>query len=126
MRASTCCVTSRYIRLKHARPSAAGRAASICCMRAMASSMDVTGGPVGGSTAAVDPPPPASDMAGLTDHDRDVALGALLVTGVSLVGGHDRGPQLGLLGSRGYPGPHLPGLAGGEDLHLDIGVRHQV
>ena len=53
-------VTIRYMRLKQARPSAGGRAASISCMRAMASEIDVTG-PVGiggkGSLAITRPYP---------------------------------------------------------------------
>jgi hypothetical protein len=47
IRLSTCWVTSRYIRLKQATPSAVGSAASIACILAIASSTDVTGGPLG-------------------------------------------------------------------------------
>ena len=41
--ALTCLVTSRYMRLKQASPSAAGSAAAIASIRAMASATDTTG-----------------------------------------------------------------------------------
>src|SRR5215469_13075188 len=46
---ATPCVTSRYIRLKQATPSSAGRAELIDVIRAMTSSMVAAGAPAGGA-----------------------------------------------------------------------------
>ena len=48
----TCRVTSRYMRLKHARPSAAGSAAAIASIRVIAPATEVTG--ASGADRAVD------------------------------------------------------------------------
>jgi hypothetical protein len=44
----TCLVTSRYMRLKHASPSAAGSAVAIASMRVIAPATEVTGASVTG------------------------------------------------------------------------------
>ena len=45
---STCCVTSRYMRLKQAMPSPGGSACSMCSICEIASATDATGGHAGG------------------------------------------------------------------------------
>jgi hypothetical protein len=58
------------------------------------------------------------------DDQRDVALGAALVTAVALVCRHHVRPQLGLILRRRPAGPHGPAKAGlGQ---LDLGMGHQV
>ena len=52
IRLFTSWITARYMRLKHATPSAAGSAVSIASIRAMASATEATG--VSGTDAAID------------------------------------------------------------------------
>ena len=52
IRLFTSWITARYMRLKHATPSAAGSAASIASIRAMASATEATG--ASGTGAAID------------------------------------------------------------------------
>src|SRR6516162_4903031 len=98
----TALVTSRYMRLKQARPSLAGSAAPIASIRATASSTDVTGcagigGPSGMRvTIRPDPADPAGNPrsdAGLLDRGvpaRAVRPGAVKGDGEA-GGGHPAG-----------------------------------
>src|ERR1019366_7370537 len=60
----------------------------------------------------------------LADDQRDVALGAALVTAIAPVGRHHPGPQRRLFLRRRPAGPHRPAPAGHGQ--LDLGIGHQV
>src|SRR4051812_43325333 len=67
--------------------------------------------------AALSGPPPLA-WSGFEQHQRDLAIGALLVTGVVPVLARDERPHPGAFVCTGNPGMHvLLGLS--DDLHLD-------